>query len=430
MTAAAIVTIPPLYHAAHGSARFCCCFLVGSWIAADYKWSLWGLEDEERAQKIKLVHERSANLLLKLFRFNKGIFIKFGQHLCALEYILPWEYTQAMIPLQARAPTLPFKEIEAVIEQEFGSKPDEIFTDFERVPIAAASLAQVHVATFRGKKVAVKVQFPALQETCAGDVWTISTLVKAVAWLFPEFQFKWLVDEINANLPLELDFVHEAKNAERMAGLLADNPDIITPPVIWSLTSSRVHTMEFMDGVFVNDVDALKRMGLSHHDIMNKMMTLFGDMIFKHGFVHCDPHPGNVLVRKMPGNERRAQIILLDHGLYKELPNDFRLDYCRLWRAIVDMDEPELERLANKLNAPSHRMFVSMLTARTWDQMSKGADMSKSMTKEERQKIIDTAQQRIGEIIATLGAVQSEILLLLKTKYILSNACNFFFLFK
>ncbi|MED6265141.1 putative aarF domain-containing protein kinase 1, partial [Characodon lateralis] len=193
----------------------------------------------------------------------------------------------------------------------------ELFVSFEEKPHGAASLAQVHKAVLHdGRTVAVKVQHPKVQRQSSKDIMVIEVLVKAVHWLFPDFAFMWLVDEAKKNMPLELDFLNEGHNAEKVANMLSHFPFLKVPMIFWDLSTKRILTMEFLEGGQVNDREYMKKHCINVNEISENLGKMYSEMIFVHGFVHCDPHPGNVLVRKCPLSQK-TEIVLLDHGLYQ-----------------------------------------------------------------------------------------------------------------
>merc|ERR1712194_112729 len=167
--------------------------------------------------KRSILHRKAANRILELCRQNRGVYIKVGQHLAQLDYLIPPEYIDVLSSLFDNAPISSYQEIRDTVCEELGSYPEEIFDSFSKDPIASASLAQVHIAYDKktGKKLAIKVQHPGLRETSVGDIVALTCAVKLVENLFEEFSWGWLVDEIAPQLHLELDFVNEAKNAEK-----------------------------------------------------------------------------------------------------------------------------------------------------------------------------------------------------------------------
>jgi len=143
-----------------------------------------------------------------------------------------------------------------VVQEELGGLPGEVFASFEPVPIASASLAQVHVATHKdsGQKLAVKVQHRGLRDTATGDVDCVSLAVRAMSTLFPSMPLWWIADELAPNLPIELDFKAEARNADKCREMFSGDSRIAVPDIVHELSSSRVLTMSFEDGVSVSDV--------------------------------------------------------------------------------------------------------------------------------------------------------------------------------
>ncbi|KAE8586127.1 hypothetical protein XENTR_v10021559 [Xenopus tropicalis] len=263
------------------------------------------------------VHFRSAHRLLDLCCANRGTFIKVGQHLGALEYLVPPEYTKTLSVLHSQAPCTPFPDVVQVIREDLGKEISEVFVEFEEKPLGAASLAQVHRAVLQdGRKVAVKVQHPKVQAQSARDILLMEVLLHAVKKIFPQFEFMWLIEEAKKNLPLELDFENEGRNAEKMSAIVSSFSFLRIPRIYWELSTKRVLVMEYMEGGQVNDREYMKRNQIDINQVARALGQLYSEMIFVHGFVHCDPHPGNVLVRQNP-ETLVPEIILLDHGLYQ-----------------------------------------------------------------------------------------------------------------
>jgi len=372
---------------------------------------------EAASSKSKL-HLEGANLLLKLCRDNAGVYIKLGQHLAQLDYLLPREYVEKMQSLLDCAPQTPYSEVRTVIKEELGKYPEEVWSKFDPEPIASASLAQVHIAHDQdGRKLAVKVQHKGLRETSQGDIDAVSFFVHLVANIFPEFQYTWLADEIAPNLPKELDFEHEGRNAERCQKMFANNDLIQIPKVIWKDTSSRILCMEFEEGCNATDVEEMKKQGIPLYKVAELISTAFNEQIFKHGFVHCDPHPANVLIRPYKGNPKTPQMVLLDHGLYKQIDDKFRLDYCRLWKALVFADIKNIKHYCMKMGAGDmYTLLAAMLTNRPWDEIADPDpnSMHAKVTDADKTMIQGYAQRYAMEISTMLDSVPRQMLLLFK----------------
>ncbi|KAF5736577.1 ABC2 [Tripterygium wilfordii] len=403
-------------------------------VAFDYEYSLWGLPEGsiERARVKHEVHHRSALKLQELCFKNGGIYIKLGQHIGQLEYLVPEEYVKVMREsMLNKCPVSSYDQVCEVFEKELGETPDKIFSEFDPVPIASASLAQVHVArTHDGQKVAVKVQHTHMTDTAAADHATVELIVNTLHRFFPAFDYRWLVDEIRESLPKELDFVVEAKNSvtcldnfRKLSPHIADY--VYAPKVHWTLSTSKLLTMEFMDGAYVNDVKAIRRLGIQPNEVSKLVSQAFAEMIFKHGFVHCDPHAANLLVRPLPSGgknifgKKKPQLVLLDHGLYKELDLPTKFNYASLWKALIFSDANSIKENSAKLGAGEdlYALFAGILTMRPWDRVIDPAvdHLAINGTDSERSELQMYASQYFSEISELLRRLPRVILLMLKT---------------
>ncbi|CAK9292586.1 unnamed protein product [Gordionus sp. m RMFG-2023] len=281
-------------------------------------------------------------------------------------------------------------DVDDLFKEDFeGKLPSQIFKEFEMTPRASASLAQVHKAeTFDGKSVAVKVQYIDLRDRFNGDMWALRFLMELVTYIHPKFGFKWILDELEDTLAQELDFVHEGKNSERCQFDLKHLKYVYVPPVLWEYCSMRVLTTEWIDGVKINDMSRLESMGFSLKDIDTKLISMFGEQIFCTGFVHADPHPGNILIRKMDKSKTSLsctpEIVVLDHGLYDYLPPKDRLALCHFWTSILTRDEKKLQKYSNRLGVKDYVSFAEILlqrplrSFRSLDNLNKGKMSSSS----------------------------------------------------
>ncbi|XP_040598613.1 aarF domain-containing protein kinase 1 isoform X3 [Mesocricetus auratus] len=248
----------------------------------------------------------------------------------------------------------------------------------------------------------------------------MEVLVLAVKQLFPNFEFMWLVDEAKKNLPLELDFLNEGKNAEKVAHMLKDFDFLKVPQIYWELSTKRVLLMEFVEGGQVNDRAYMEKNHINVNEISCHLGKMYSEMIFVNGFVHCDPHPGNVLVRKHP-DTGKAEIVLLDHGLYQVLTEEFRLDYCRLWQSLIWTDMERVKKYSQRLGAAElYPLFACMLTARSWDSVKRGIGQA-PVTATEDLEIRSNAANYLPEISQLLNHVPRQMLLILKTNELLRS---------
>uniref|UniRef100_A0A9J8CQV2 AarF domain-containing protein kinase 1 n=2 Tax=Cyprinus carpio TaxID=7962 RepID=A0A9J8CQV2_CYPCA len=219
-------------------------------------------------EQLRQVHRRSAERLQDLCCSNRGTFIKVGQHLGALDYLLPEGYTSTMKVLHSRAPQSSMEEIRPVIREDLGKELSDLFIQFEKKPQGAASLAQVQkVVLPDGRTVAVKVQHPKVQHKSSKNIVVMEFLLQVVHWLFPDFSFMWLVEETKKNMPLELDFLNEGRNAEKIADMLKQFKFLKIPKIHWDLSTKRILTMDYAEGGQVNDRKYMRRNGININKI-------------------------------------------------------------------------------------------------------------------------------------------------------------------
>jgi len=406
-----------------GAVRFGRAAVAVGKIALDYKATLVkggaALPDPVLYEQQKSdCHLRSAHNLLRLCQINGGVFIKVGQHIGALDYLLPEEYVNTMKVLHSRSPEMALSDIYSVVQQELGQEPLEVFATFDPNPLGTASLAQVHLATLHsGQKVAVKVQHKYVKKHSFVDIWTCDLLVRLVKFAFPQFEFMWLANEMKINLPQELAFTKEAINAEKASRIFKEFDWIKVPVISWDLTTDRVLVMEFCSGCHINDLPGLHRQGVDPYEVSSKLGQMYSKMIFDEGYVHCDPHPGNLLVNK--DKSGRTQIVLLDHGLYTQLTNQFRYQYSDFWRAVINRDVPAIRLSADKLGVGNlAELFACMVTARSWSSVQRGLDVA-PRTKAEGEEIKANLIKYFNEIAAVLAGVNRQMILIFKTNDLL-----------
>ncbi|MGH7286488.1 MAG: ABC1 kinase family protein [Myxococcota bacterium] len=248
---------------------------------------------------------------------HKGGLIKIGQVASLRVDVLPREVSDELAKLQDRVEPHPLGEVEAQIVRELGGPIASHFGAFERVPIASASLGQVHEARLPdGRRVAVKVLYPGVERSVAVDL----VAARVGLWLF---DFLTVADlggvyrEIRDSILGEMDYLREGRAAEEMASNLAADPEVAAhvrvPAIHWPTTRRRVLTMEFIEGVKINDSKGLAARGREPEEVVGWAVRAFLHMIFRDGFFHCDPHPGNLFV------DDAGRIGILDFGMNKRL---------------------------------------------------------------------------------------------------------------
>ncbi|XP_066340071.1 uncharacterized protein [Miscanthus floridulus] len=388
----------------HGVARSSRAVYTIGFVVADYKYSLRGLDARSADYRVKLseVHLRSAKKLLKLCEANGGFYVKAGQYVSSLRQV-PKEYSSTLSCLQDQATPSKFQDIKAVIERNFGKELYDIFLEFDEQPIAAASIAQVHRGRLHNNQdVAVKVQYPGLEQRMKIDIMTLSFLSKTVSWVYPDYKFDRILIEFEKSMTMELDFTWEAKNSERTASCFRKNSVVKVPYVFWQLTTREVLTMEFCYG----------------HKVAKALIELFGEMIFVHGFVHGDPHPGNILVS--PQGHGKFSLVLLDHGIYRELDQKFRLDYCQLWKALILLDANKILELGEQFGVGKYaKYFPVIFTGRTIE--SKSALGTQMPGEEQRRLKEELHSLRMDGISSFMESLPPDFYVILRTDGLLRS---------
>ncbi|KAG0367881.1 hypothetical protein BGZ54_003091 [Gamsiella multidivaricata] len=387
---------------------------------ADYKilhlrYASVGYTSDTYKAERKVVHQRCADRLLRLCRLNTGIYCKAGQHVASLTYIVPPEYTNTLSVLQDRAPFKGMKEVEQVFLEEFGQRPLDLFREFDPVPLAAASLAQVHRAvTMDGRLAAVKVQYINVSRLFTTDMWTMQTLSNMVGFLFPEFELGWIVEEFRDNLTSEFDFTNEARNGEATKERFKKRSDFYVPEIFWDLSSKKILTMEFIKGIKVNDVEGLQKMDISPKWVRTTLLEVFAEMIFQHGVLHCDPHAGNILISK-DENTGKCRFVLLDHGLYRTMDDNFRYNYCLLWRALILNDHKLLHSASTTIGIPEQYIgFIPLIFIQR--PANSGQKIGEGMTAEQKKELRSSMKNvTMAEVFEFLEVLPRDMLLIFRT---------------
>ncbi|SDL61221.1 ABC1 kinase family protein [Microbacterium azadirachtae] len=322
--------------------------------------------ESSRERRMRTLAQRFHVLAVEL----GGLMIKVGQFLSSRLDVLPPEITTELAGLQDEVPAVPIDQIRALAEAELGVPLARAFASFDEVPLAAASLGQAHRARLSAQdaadtgfsEVVVKVQRPGIDQVVATD---LAALRRVAGWLR---RIRFVADRVNAPALVEefaqtsleeIDYIHEASAAERFAEAFRDDPRVDAPLVAWERTTRRVLTLSDVTAIKINDVDALRAAGIDPADVAHVFAEVMFDQVFTHGFVHADPHPGNIFVTphedQVPESAdpaedgvssrsarstagRRWRLTFIDFGMMAEVPEGIRHGLRTLFIAAASRD--------------------------------------------------------------------------------------------
>lgn len=357
-------------------------------IAADYKLNFDDKHD------IESLHERNSQRLFNLFITNKGLSIKLGQIIAMQGSLLPKAFQLQFRQLFDNAPQDEWESVDRVLRQELGHDyMYKYFSSIDKDPIASASIAQVHRAVLKtGEQVVLKVQHESIRKQIDADLATYRLSMRFYQWAFG-IPFSFVTGYVSDQMKQEVDFVHEAANAEMLCGLIENDAyfskKMYVPRVYREMTTKRLLVNEWIEGTSLVDPEAMVKKGFSLKEIMYNITLCYARQVFQWGVVHCDPHPGNFLVRK---RGKGTQVVVLDHGLYVTYGDPFRRDYATLWKSIMELNTGKVKQICRSWGVLSDDLFASFTVLNPkFMQSREAAERSgkmKSIPDFEKQKIV------------------------------------------
>ncbi|KAL4625109.1 hypothetical protein ACB092_05G000400 [Castanea dentata] len=352
-------------------------------------------------------HERDAKRVLSLIIELGGLWVKLGQYMSTRADVLPDAYISRLKLLQDSLPPRPLQEVCRTIETELGQSMDDLFLDFVKIPLATASIAQVHRATLlNGQEVVVKVQHEGIKKIILEDLKNAKKIVDWIAWAEPQNDFNPLIDEWCKEAPKEVDFIHEAentrtvsrnlrcKNIERDDKTNANRVDVLIPDVIQS--TEKVLILEYMDGIRLNDLESLEAFGVNKQKLVEEITRAYAHQIYVDGFFNGDPHPGNFLASKEPPHRP----ILLDFGLTKKLSSPIKQALAKMFLASAEGDHAVLlSAFAEmgfklRLDMPEQAMEITSILFRASSSAKESLETMKSLS-EKRAKNMKVIQEKM-----------------------------------
>jgi ubiquinone biosynthesis protein len=278
-------------------------------------------------------------------------YVKLGQIVSSQGRAVPREWEEELEKLQSDVRPFSYDDAREIVTRSLGGPPEALYGSFNPTPLAAASLAQVHEATTHdGRRVAVKVQRPNIHEQLRSDIRILARgatlLERRIAWA-EDAGLTGVVREFGSTLLRELDYTIEAYNARRLERILAKVDGVHVPAVEPALSSGRVLTLEFIDGVKSTDTDDIDAAGLDRRELARNLVRGAVQMVMIDGFFHADPHPGNVVVELENG-----RLTFLDTGMVGELDLRKRISLARFLIAFRDRDAAAMGATLRSLSLP------------------------------------------------------------------------------
>jgi ubiquinone biosynthesis protein len=296
-------------------------------------------------EELNALHERTADRILALALDMRGVMIKMCQAVATRSDVFPPEFIDKLKQCHDAVPPKPFATVRDVIERELQKPLDAVFSEFDERPLASASLAQVHRARLiDGREVAVKIQYPDIEDIIHTDLANMRRVCGVYEFFDPQpLALLPLLTELTTHLHYELDFVREGRCADRVRELFAEDSLVKIPEVHHEWSTERVLVMELVSGIKITDKQALIDAGLKPREITQDLLNIYVRMILAAGFFQADPHPGNLFVQPT------GEIIVLDFGLSKELPEGFGLGLFELMFSLMTLNEAAMIRAFEEL---------------------------------------------------------------------------------
>ncbi len=280
------------------------------------------------------LHQQNAQRIKTTILELQGLFIKFGQLISILSNVLPEQFREPLTSLQDKIPARPFEEVARTFQAETGKSITEVFDHIEPVPIASASIGQVHRARLNGLDYVVKIQHADIETIATADLAILKRLVAVHAFFMDMTGMDYMYEQVRAMIEDELDYLKEGTSMERLSQALAREKDlrVVIPEVFQPIKTRKVLISRYCPGVNASNIQQLDQWGIDRKDLAARLLILYSKMILVDGFYHADPHPGNILVNA------KGDIILLDYGAVAEISEKLRSAIPELIEAVIRDD--------------------------------------------------------------------------------------------
>ena len=298
-----------------------------------------------------------------------GTFIKLGQVLSTRPDLVPTDLAEELRSLRSNCPTVPYAEIRKRLEEEFGDKLDEYFQSIDEVPLAAASIAQVHRAVLKdGTHVVLKIVRPGIEETIESDIDILTELARLTENRISELGYspKETVREFQQELAREVDLIYEGRSTDRFRQNFADDPKIHFPIVYWPSTTRRVLTLEHVQGTLLTETDFSSMSPEQRRTICEKGSEAVFRQCLEHGFFHADPHPGNIFATADGG------ICFIDCGMTGRIDRQTMQSLATLVMSVINSDlDKVLEATMSLCDADKALKFDRTFRRDAWSFMAR-----------------------------------------------------------
>lgn len=315
------------------------------------------------------IHQHCSDQLLHCLMMNRGIYIKLGQAIANQGTVLPIAYQRNFTKLYDDAAIDDWEDVDKTLKNNLGNDYESKYFEFiNHESIASASIAQVHKGKLKsnGQLVAIKIQHDYINKQIGVDLFVYRLISKMYEGIF-KIPFSFFTRYVSDQLIKETDFIHELNNAENLRNLLTndkefDNFNVYIPKNYEDISTKQVLISEWIDGISLTDKQRLIDAKFNLSIIMKQYLKVFGKQIFNYGIVHSDPHPGNLLTRF--DSNGKQQLVILDHGLYIELPINFKLEYAKLWKCIFAFDNDGIKKISDDWGIQSSDLFTTIVQLR------------------------------------------------------------------
>lgn len=381
---------------------------VLSLIAIDYKLNFVSPTTEELAgnfnkamwMKQEDLHSRNANRFFNLLETNKGLYIKAGQAMALQSQNFPKAFRARFETLYDHAPQDSQAEVQDTLFAEYQCDPKEIFDEFDyNNCLASASIAQVYKAKLKtGEPVAVKVQHAGIKKQVKADLWVYRTYMRIYGWAF-DMPLKTISEYIASSMQEETDFRSELRNAEMARNYVDQDPElknkVYVPKNYVEYSKERVMVSEWIDGIPLQQKEKIAKEGFNINKMIYTLISYFSKQYFEYGHVHCDPHPGNILVRKFEGKD---QLVLIDHGLYAHQTDEFRLQNSLFWKSLFILDHKTVEEVVHSWGIAQVDLFATITQLRRY--RTKPVDPASATISEAefQSKLVNTFRTMIADV--------------------------------